>query len=134
MLMDQIIGMINREVAYQNKEVTYPGKGCLLLEVSETISEDVPEVISISRSVYTNQDDPEKPWLHSSKSYYEPFPFEEEVIGKNTHSVLTKCLECLNIGINIPLETKCSNCGSIHTVTYYDAETIHQYIMNLKCK
>lgn len=59
------------------------------------------------------------------------FPFEIEIVGKNQHSVWTKCKQCLQFGINMPLEKKCGNCGYTETITYYDAETIQKFINSL---
>jgi hypothetical protein len=56
------------------------------------------------------------------------FPFEKEIIGKNVHSVYTRCSECGSMGINTPLEKTCGNCGYSEGKTYYDAETIHNYL------
>lgn len=50
--------------------------------------------------------------------------WEEKLIGKNIHSVLTKCKNCGNTGINLPLEDECGNCGSENTIRYYDKKTI----------
>jgi ribosomal protein L37E len=60
------------------------------------------------------------------------FPFEEKIIGKNRHSVLTVCPECGSNGVNMPLEKECGNCGYTETRTYYDAHTIHDYLQSLK--
>ena len=50
------------------------------------------------------------------------------LIGKNIHSVITVCQNCGMQGINFPLETPCGNCGSEHTVRYYDHKTIHEHL------
>lgn len=59
------------------------------------------------------------------------FPFEKEIVGKNSYSVLTVCPECGSHGINMPLEKECGNCGYTETRTYYDAETIHNMLNRL---
>lgn len=59
------------------------------------------------------------------------FPFEREIVGKNVHSVLTVCPQCRSHGINFPLDKQCGNCDYTETRTYYDAETIHNYLTQL---
>lgn len=59
------------------------------------------------------------------------FPFEKEIVGKNVHSVYTLCSECRSWGINMPLEKQCGNCGYTEGKTYYDAETIYNYLRGL---
>ena len=56
------------------------------------------------------------------------FPFEHEIIDKNIHSVITVCGECGINGINLPLQKECGNCGYPYTKTYYDSETIQNYL------
>lgn len=58
------------------------------------------------------------------------FDFEHEVIGKNQHSVHTWCPECFAWSINMPLEKECG-CGYPKGITYYDAETIDNYIKTI---
>lgn len=58
-------------------------------------------------------------------------PFEKEIIRKNEHSVYTKCKKCFGWSITMPLETECLHCGYPGTITYYDAETIQNYIESL---
>lgn len=60
------------------------------------------------------------------------FPFEYEIVGKNVKSVFTKCPEGCGFGINAPLNKQCGNCGYTEGITYYDAETIHNYIVSLQ--
>lgn len=62
------------------------------------------------------------------------FPFEKKIAGKNQHTVYTRCKECLKFGINQPLETNCINCGYSETLTYYDAETVQNFINSLIAK
>ena len=59
------------------------------------------------------------------------FPFEAKVVGKNVHSVYTLCPECKTWGINMPLEKECGNCGYPKGITYYDAETIDNYLRSI---
>ncbi len=59
------------------------------------------------------------------------YDFEKAIVGKNIHSVLSKCPECMITGINIPLDRTCGNCGFTPTITYYDAQTINE-TMKLK--
>lgn len=59
------------------------------------------------------------------------FPFEKEIIGKNVHSVYSICPDCHMKGINFPLEKECGNCGYPKCITYYDAQTINDYINSL---
>jgi len=55
--------------------------------------------------------------------------WEKKAIGKNVHSVYTRCNNCKTWGINIPLNMVCGNCGkNTDTLTYYDAETIEKLI------
>jgi hypothetical protein len=56
------------------------------------------------------------------------FPFEKEIVGHNVHSVYSWCSECQSFGINAPLNKECGNCGYSKTHTYYDAETIDNYL------
>ena len=56
------------------------------------------------------------------------FPFEKEIVGRNPHSVYSRCRDCLEFSINHPLETGCQFCGSLYTVTYYDAENVQRFI------
>jgi hypothetical protein len=58
--------------------------------------------------------------------------WENSLIGKNVHSVLTKCFECGTMGCNLPQVTECGNCGSQSTVRYYDSETINQNLEFIK--
>ena len=51
--------------------------------------------------------------------------WERRLEGRNIHSVLTWCKDCLVQGINMPFEDECGNCGSKNTVRYYDNETIN---------
>jgi len=60
------------------------------------------------------------------------FPFEEEIVGKNIHSVHTVCPECRSQGINFPLIKECGNCGYPNCITYYDAETINNFLNKIK--
>lgn len=62
----------------------------------------------------------------------EPFAFQKDLIGKNVHSVIVKCSECGYAGINEPLNTVCANCNYPKSVTYYDAETINDYLQSIK--
>ncbi len=62
----------------------------------------------------------------------EPFDFQKEIVGKNCHSVYSWCPECLDFKINMPLVNKCEGCGHTATVTFYDAETINNYLSSLK--
>lgn len=59
------------------------------------------------------------------------FPFEADVVGKNHSSVLSFCQNCLMQSINLPLNKQCGNCGYHKTITYYDAETIQDYITSI---
>ena len=61
----------------------------------------------------------------------EPFPFQKELVGKNIHSVYSKCPECGSFGINMPLDNICGNCNYPRCITYYDAETIYQYLQTI---
>ncbi len=54
--------------------------------------------------------------------------WEVELIGKNQHSVLTKCFDCGSMGVNMPEVTECGNCGGKSTVRYYDSETLDGYL------
>ena len=58
--------------------------------------------------------------------------WENSLIGKNVHSVLTKCFDCGTMGCNLPQVTECGNCGSQYTVRYYDSETIDQNLESIK--
>jgi hypothetical protein len=58
------------------------------------------------------------------------FEFEKKITNKNIHSVYTHCLSCYMWGVNIPFEKECGNCGSLETLTYYDSETINNYLNN----
>jgi len=58
------------------------------------------------------------------------FHFEKEIVGKNVHSVFSVCPECGSHGVNMPLEKECGNCGYTETITYYDAETIHNLLQS----
>lgn len=60
------------------------------------------------------------------------FPFEKELVGKNHNSVITFCSNCLMNSINLPLNKECGNCGYHKTTTYYDAETIQDYINKIQ--
>ncbi len=55
-------------------------------------------------------------------------PFEKKILGKNIHSVRSWCPDCFAWGINMPLDKECGSCGYPKTITYYDAETIQNYI------
>lgn len=57
--------------------------------------------------------------------------WEVSLIGKNQHSVLTKCFECGTMGCNMPEVTECGNCGSESTVRYYDSDTIDQNLKSI---
>jgi len=57
-----------------------------------------------------------------------PFPFQMDIVGKNVHTVFVICPACHHRGVNVPLETVCGNCGQEGCITYYDAETIHNYL------
>lgn len=59
------------------------------------------------------------------------FPFEKEIVGKNVNSVYVLCPNCKTWGINMPLEKTCGDCGYSEGKTYYDAETIDNYIRAL---
>lgn len=59
------------------------------------------------------------------------FPFQADIAGKNRHSVYSRCPECFQMSINMPLEVGCPSCGYPKTITYYDAETISDYINTL---
>lgn len=56
------------------------------------------------------------------------FDFEKQIEGTNVHSVYTKCPMCFSWAINFPLEKECGNCGYSECITYYDAETINNYL------
>lgn len=58
----------------------------------------------------------------------EPFNFQRELVGKNIHSVFVKCPQCGSIGVNEPLNIICGNCNYPKCITYYDAETIQNYL------
>lgn len=58
--------------------------------------------------------------------------WENSLIGKNVHSVFTKCFECGTMGCNLPQVIECGNCGSQTTVRYYDSETIDQNLEFIK--
>lgn len=62
----------------------------------------------------------------------EPYEFQKEIIGQNVKSVFVKCGECGTMGINDPLNIVCGNCGYPKCVSYYDAETINDYIQSKK--
>lgn len=68
--------------------------------------------------------------------YLQPIPrifsFEKEIVGKNVHSVLTVCPQCGSHGVNMPLEKDCGDCGYTETRTYYDAETIQNFMDSTK--
>lgn len=51
---------------------------------------------------------------------------EKRLIGKNVHSVYTRCFVCHSWGVNLPLNHQCGNCNSNETTVYYDIETIAQ--------
>jgi hypothetical protein len=53
-----------------------------------------------------------------------PHKWELDLVGKNEHSVFTKCFDCGSSGCNVPGIMECGNCGSYLTVRYYDSETI----------
>lgn len=57
--------------------------------------------------------------------------WQEFLVGKNLHSVYSRCPHCLQMGINFPLDYVCGNCGKEGTITFYDEETINKY-MTLK--
>lgn len=59
------------------------------------------------------------------------YEWQKQLIGKNKHSVLTKCFECLMIGVNFPMINSCGNCGHHNTITYYDSETIDKYLSGI---
>lgn len=61
----------------------------------------------------------------------EPYDFQKNIIGTNTRSVFIKCPDCGIVGINEPLNAECGNCGHPKCITYYDAETIQNYIESL---
>lgn len=54
--------------------------------------------------------------------------WQKDLVGKNQHSVYSRCPDCLQMGINMPLDRVCGNCGKDNCVTYYDEETIHKYL------
>lgn len=60
--------------------------------------------------------------------YEEPFPFQKDLVGNNKRTVYCYCPQCKSFGVNTPLEMTCGNCGYTKTVTYYDAETINDYL------
>lgn len=60
--------------------------------------------------------------------------WEEEITDKNVHSVYTKCLDCLTVGVNLPYNNTCGNCGSENTIRYYDSETINNLLDSLLLK
>lgn len=59
------------------------------------------------------------------------FDFEKHLVGKNIHCVLTFCPKCAEHGISMPLNKECPNCGYLNCFTYYDAETIQNFINEL---
>lgn len=66
------------------------------------------------------------------KSSDEPFDWQKELVGKNEHSVYSWCPECQSFGVNMPLDTKCGNCGYAKCTTFYDAQTIDSLITRIK--
>lgn len=59
------------------------------------------------------------------------FEFEKMIVGKNVHTIFTVCPQCFNHGVNLPLDKICGNCGFTETMTYYDAETINNLLIEL---
>ena len=64
----------------------------------------------------------------------EPHDWQQWLVGKNEHSVYVRCGECGTIGVNLPLDIKCGNCGYEKCLTYYDAQTIDMLIQAVKRK
>lgn len=59
------------------------------------------------------------------------YPFEKQIVGKNLNKVYTLCQanHACGWGVNMPLNKQCGNCNDTeHGVTYYDAETIQNFI------
>lgn len=56
------------------------------------------------------------------------YDFEKKITGKNHHTVYDRCPECLQTGVNMPLDKTCGNCGYEGTITYYDAKTINDLV------
>lgn len=55
--------------------------------------------------------------------------WQKDIVGTNRHSVYSRCPDCLQMGINVPLDRICGNCGASNCVTYYDEETIDDYLI-----
>jgi hypothetical protein len=64
------------------------------------------------------------------KSADEPFDWQRDLVGKNEHSVYSRCPQCQSFGVNMPLDNVCGNCGYQKCITYYDAQTIDQHIIH----
>lgn len=66
------------------------------------------------------------------KNIDEPYDWQKDLVGKNEHSVFSRCPQCQSFGINMPLDSVCGNCGYKKCLTYYDAETIDALINSIK--
>lgn len=66
------------------------------------------------------------------KNIDEPYEWQKELVGKNEHSVYSKCGQCGKMSVNFPLDNKCGDCGYEKCITYYDAQTIDMLIQSLK--
>jgi hypothetical protein len=45
-------------------------------------------------------------------------------VRKHNHSIYSLCHECKSWGVNGVGNTKCGNCGSLDTTTYYPEECL----------
>jgi len=66
------------------------------------------------------------------KNIDEPYDWQKELVGKNEHSVYSKCGQCGSMNVNFPLDNKCPDCGYEKCITYYDAQTIDMLIQSIK--
>lgn len=65
------------------------------------------------------------------KNIDEPYDWQKQLVDKNEHTVYVHCGQCGKMGVNFPLDNKCGNCGYEKCITYYDAQTIDNFIRQI---